>query len=466
MGRLFGTDGIRGVAGSELTADTGYRLGLALANILTEKAETKQDGDTPRVTVLIGKDPRTSGDMFEAAIAAGLMAGGADANVIGLTTTPAIACLVRELGADAGVMISASHNPAPYNGLKVFGGDGYKPDDADEARVEAMILGEIPMQAVDHDRVGRLIDGKQENERYMAHILTVIQENGPKAPCAKRRILFDLSHGSACATARKVFTAAHLYGFETAFMADTPDGVRINDGCGSTHMQSLSAAVKAGGYDMGFAFDGDADRCLAVDEAGHLIDGDMLIAALALDMKKRGMLSANTAVVTVLTNLAFKLLCEKEGILLAQTDVGDRYVLREMLRIGAGIGGEQSGHIILPAYATTGDGQVTASAALGLLARSEGLPASQVFGVMKPLPQVSVNVTVPNAQKEAVLASSVLHAAAEKVKEALDGRGRLLIRPSGTEALIRIMLEGDDLDEIRGYADALAEKVKDLCGTH
>ena len=457
MGRLFGTDGIRGIAGEQLTAQMAYRLGVALAQVLRDKGN-----DHP--LVLIGKDPRLSGDLLEASIASGLMAGGAEAGIVGLTTTPAIAYLIRERGADAGVMISASHNAAPYNGLKVFGDDGYKIPDEDEERIERVILEEEAACTVSHPAIGRILDLREENRRYEAHVRGILAENAPKGEVVKRRILFDLSHGSAAATAREIFTSDTMYGYEAEFLSDTPDGANINNNCGSTHLSVLADAVVKGGYDMGFAFDGDADRCLAVDERGETIDGDMLIAALAADRAERGRAGDGMAVVTVMTNLAFHLFCKERGIEVAITDVGDRYVLREMLRIGAGIGGEQSGHIILPEYATTGDGQVTAAVALGLLARSGERTASQVFGVMRPLPQVTRNVTVPQEAKKRVLAHPDLAACSERVTERLNGKGRVLIRASGTESLIRIMLEGERQEEIERYGEELSELVKRICG--
>lgn len=456
MGKLFGTDGIRGIAGDRLTAQMAYRLGVAVAQVLRDKGIA-----VPKV--LIGKDPRQSGDLYEASIASGLMAGGADACVVGVTTTPAVAFLIRELHADAGVMISASHNPAPYNGLKVFGADGYKIPDEDEEVIEDIILGNLEEETVVHPQIGRLYDMRVENRRYEAHLISILAENGC-GDASPRRILFDLSHGSACATARTVFTAAHTYGYETDFLAFEPDGAEINHNCGSTCPENLARAVVEGGYDMGFSFDGDADRCLAVDENGSLIDGDMLIAALAADRKNRGKPSSDITVVTLLTNLAFHIFCREQGIRVSVTDVGDRFVLREMLNIGAGIGGEQSGHIILPEYATTGDGQVTAAVALGLLARSGSAKASEVFGVMKPLPQISRNVTVPWEAKEAVLAHPSLARKCEEVTALLNGKGRVLVRASGTEALIRIMLEGEAQEEINRIAEEIAETVNEICG--
>lgn len=457
MGRLFGTDGIRGIAGETLTALTAYRLGAALAQVLRENG-----AEAPKV--LIGMDTRCSGSMLESAISAGLMAGGADACLLGITTTPAVAFLIRKLACDAGVMISASHNPAQYNGLKVFGSDGYKLSDEDEARIECMILGEIETVTVGWERIGRLFDCRAETKQYEEHVIAILRENGPLVLPAPKRILFDLSHGSACATAEHIFTAANMFGYEADFLSAEPDGSVINQNCGSTHLSALSKAVKDGGYDMGFAFDGDADRCLAVDEKGNTIDGDMLIAVLAKDRRKRAKQGSDTAVVTVLTNLGFHLYCRENGIEVAVTDVGDRFVLREMLRIGAGIGGEQSGHIILTEYATTGDGQVTAAVALGLLARSDGKKASEVFGEMKPLPQTSKNVVVAQDEKARVLANPALAEIKERVTAQLNGKGRVLIRPSGTEALIRIMLEGERQEEIEELAEKIAETVNRICG--
>ncbi len=452
MGKLFGTDGIRGIAGEELTAELAFRLGLAVSRVLTE-------GKDGKAKVLIGKDTRLSGDMFEAAITAGLCAMGSDVYLVGVVPTPAVAFLVRDIGADAGVMISASHNPSEYNGIKVFGAEGYKLSDALEERVESLILGQEESCLCRCGAIGRVITGSDLIDRYRRHLISALSV---PAGTKKRRILFDLSNGSASSTAKSVFTPSNTGGFECDFIAYDPDGININRNCGSTQMNALCRYVVDGGYDLGVAFDGDADRCLMCDEDGRIIDGDMIISAFAVEMKKQGLLKKNSAVVTKLTNLGFHQYMKKEGIGVTSTDVGDRYVLEEMLRSGAVIGGEQSGHIILRDFATTGDGQITAAVALNLLAAYPDMPSSVIFGQMRRLPQVSVNVAVPTAKKSEVMSSPVVIARKRQIEEQLADRGRVLLRPSGTEALIRIMLEGDDPEELDQCAAGLKTVIEGI----
>lgn len=452
MGKLFGTDGIRGIAGEELTAELAFRLGLAVSKVLTGQENKK-------TRVIIGKDTRLSGDMFEAAITAGLCAMGSDVYLVGVVPTPAVAFLVREIEADAGIMISASHNPSEYNGIKVFGAEGYKLSDALEEKVEELILSQNEPNLCRCGSIGRVITGSNLLEKYERHLISVL-DNTKDIP--KRRILFDLSNGSASSTAKYVFSPEHTGGYECDFIAYDPDGININRNCGSTQMNALCRYVVDGGYDIGIAFDGDADRCLMCDENGKIIDGDMIISAFAVDMKKKGKLDGNTAVVTKLTNLGFHQLMKKERIQVTSTDVGDRYVLEEMLRSGAVIGGEQSGHIILRRFATTGDGQITAAVALNMLAAYSELTASEIFEKMERLPQVSVNVTVPQNKKKEVMESSEVIAKKLQIENLLGERGRILLRPSGTEALIRIMLEGNDTAELNCYAEELKAIIEEI----
>lgn len=449
MGKLFGTDGIRGIAGDELTAELAFKLGIAVARVLAH-------GDR-KTKVIIGKDTRLSGDMFEAAITAGLCASGSDVYLVGVVPTPAIAFLVKSIGADAGVMISASHNPSEYNGIKVFGSEGYKLSDELEEQVEEIILAKNAPTPCVSSEIGRVMSGEGLLERYEKHIVSVLNGNAVSA----RKVLFDLSNGSASATAKTVFNH-NTTGFYCDFMAYDPDGININRNCGSTQMNALCKYVVDGGYDIGIAFDGDADRCLMCDENGEIIDGDMIISALALEMKKHGKLDANTAVVTKLTNLGFHQLMRKEGIKVAQTDVGDRYVLEEMLRGGAVIGGEQSGHIILRHFATTGDGQITAAEVLNMLTAYPDKCASEIFGIMKRLPQVSLNVTVPQSKKMEVMDSPAVVAKKLEIENILGDSGRILLRPSGTEALVRIMLEGNDTAELSRYAEELKTVIEGI----
>lgn len=449
MGKLFGTDGIRGIAGEELTAELAFRLGIAVAHVLARSDR--------RTKVMIGKDTRLSGDMFEAAITAGLCASGSDVYLLGVVPTPAVAFLVKDTGADAGVMISASHNPSEYNGIKVFGSEGYKLSDELEDRVEEIILAKNDPAPRACGIIGRVMSGEGLLEKYEDHIISVLGKKASKP----RRVLFDLSNGSASATAKTVFTP-DTTGFACDFMAYDPDGININRNCGSTQMSALCKYVVDGGYDIGIAFDGDADRCLMCDENGKVIDGDMIISAFAVEMKKRGELDKDTAVVTKLTNLGFHHLMKREGIKVATTDVGDRYVLEEMLRGGAVIGGEQSGHIILRRFATTGDGQITAAEALNMLAEYPDMTASEIFGKMKRLPQVSLNVIVPQNKKKEVMGSAAVVAKKLEIENILGDSGRILLRPSGTEALIRIMLEGSDTAELSRYAEELKAVIEGI----
>lgn len=454
MGKLFGTDGVRGVAGVELTAELAFRLGLAVGTVLKETTS-----DKPRV--LIGKDTRLSGDMFESAMAAGLMAVGSDVCSVGVVPTPAVAYLVREIKADAGVMISASHNPSEYNGIKVFGSEGYKLSDALEARVEELTLSSGELAHSEGEEIGRALPAGDLLLRYERHVSTAY--GGKECP-TRKRVLLDLANGSASATAEHIFTSENFPGFAFDFIADRPNGVNINRNCGSTKMEILCRRVKEEGYDVGIAFDGDADRCLMCDENGILIDGDMLISAMAIALKNEGRLKENKVVVTKLTNLGFHHCMKAAEIEVPVTDVGDRYVLEEMLRCGSVIGGEQSGHVILLDYATTGDGQITASMALRLLASQSTKTASQVFGVMTRLPQVSLNVTVPNARKKEVMTNERVLEKKTAIEEALADSGRILLRPSGTEALIRIMLEGSDTDALLAQANELKAVILEILG--
>ncbi|MBE6622069.1 MAG: phosphoglucosamine mutase [Ruminococcaceae bacterium] len=449
MGKLFGTDGIRGIAGKELTAELGFRLGLSVAKVLNETSRHK-------TCVIVGKDTRLSGDMFEAAITAGLCAMGSDVYLVGVVPTPAVAYLVREIKADAGVMISASHNPSEYNGIKVFGAAGYKLSDELESKVEELILGDAEFHC-GCQGIGRVLTGSGLIDRYEERVASVFKRKQSKA---KKKVLFDLSNGSASTTAKYIFNPENFPGFDCHFMSCDPDGININRNCGSTEMNALCRYVVDEGYDIGIAFDGDADRCLMCDENGDLIDGDRILSAFAVEMKKDGCLTNNAVVATKLTNLGFHQMMKQEGITVRQTDVGDRYVLEEMLRYGAVIGGEQSGHVILLDYATTGDGQVTAAMGLELMARYPDKRASELFGKMVKVPQVAVNVEVPNERKAAVMVSSSVIEKKREIETRLGDNGRILLRPSGTEPLVRIMLEGNDREALTAYANELKEIIE------
>ncbi|MBE6563788.1 MAG: phosphoglucosamine mutase [Ruminococcaceae bacterium] len=451
MGKLFGTDGVRGVAGRELTADLAYRLGYIAAEVLAGV-----DGKGGKKKIIIGKDTRISGDMFECAIAAGLTAAGCDVYVAGVVPTPAVPCLIKAYGADMGVMISASHNPYEHNGIKFFNGEGYKLSDEIENKIEEILFEERELPPAVESAVGRVFFSHDMKKSYINSIKAVLAEGKtPSDGQKKRKIAFDLACGSASATAREIFEASDMYGFQPLFLSCEYDGTNINDGCGSTHLEHLSAFVREQGCDMGFAFDGDADRCLAVDENGSTVDGDRIIALIANDMAAKGRLKDNTAVVTCMSNMGFHMMAKEKGLNVKITGVGDRYVLEEMLAGGYNLGGEQSGHIILTDFATTGDGQLTAAVVLGILNAHPEVKASELFACMQTLPQVMINVRVPNEIKKTLSADADVKQAVEEAEAVLGAYGRVLLRPSGTEALVRIMLEGQNEDELKTLAESI-----------
>ena len=447
MGKLFGTDGIRGVVGENLTADLAFRTGQAIASVLEE--ETGR-----RPLVVIGKDTRISSDMLESALMAGICDLGGDVMPVGTIPTPAVAYLTMQEKADAGIVISASHNPYEHNGIKVFSGQGYKLSDALEERIEAKILSPEPMKHRTREKIGRRHHGMRQMKRdYIDFVASTIESD-----LSGLKILCDCANGAASATAPELFGRFKAH---TDFIHTQPDGVNINSRCGSTHLEDLSAQVVSGGYDIGVAFDGDADRCLLVDERGGVIDGDKVLAVCALDMKRRGKLRGNTLVATVMSNLGLHEFCRNSGIDLICTDVGDRNVLEKMLEKDFRIGGEQSGHTIFTDVETTGDGEVTALQFLQVLARS-GKSASELASVCAVYPQVLVNVAVPHSGgvKEKIMASAELAAAVKREEEALGETGRVLVRPSGTEALIRVMVEAKSTNTAQEVADRLADFIK------
>lgn len=389
-------------------------------------------------------------------MAAGLCSVGADVTLIGVIPTPAVAYLVKYYKADAGVMISASHNPCEYNGIKIFNGEGYKLSDALEEEIESIVLdGSRTPPAPIGGGVGRVRYCTTAADDYVRHLLstTDIDLRGMK-------IVVDCANGAASTTARKLFSAL---GADCIYINDQPDGTNINAGCGSTHMELLTDMVKNMKYSAGIAFDGDADRCLAVDEKGNLVDGDKIIAALALDMKQKGELDGGAAVVTVMSNLGLFRFCEEHGIIPVTTKVGDRYVLEEMLKNGYEIGGEQSGHIIFRNFATTGDGQLT-SLRLLAMCRERDCRLSDVGDMMERYPQVMVNVKAEAEQKERFSADKALAALIDEAGKSLGKNGRILVRASGTEPLIRVMVEGRDLDNINKLAKSVADSIKKAIG--
>lgn len=447
MGKYFGTDGIRGVAGEELTAGLAYRAGFALAYVLGgEKGR--------RPLVLIGRDTRISGSMLEAALTAGLCSAGADVISLGVLPTPAVAHMTVKIeDASAGIVISASHNPYEHNGIKVFGHDGYKLTDQQESAVEEYI--DAPPAngaAKTGSSIGRVLSfSGSPADSYTDFIVA-----SAPGSLSGMRILVDCANGASSETAPVIFKAL---GASADFLSISPDGVNINEKCGSTHMQALMERMSQGGYDAGVAFDGDADRCLLTDERGELIDGDKIIGILAERMKSRGQLRGG-AVGTIMSNLGLVEYLGSLGIEMAATKVGDRYVLEEMKRNGHNIGGEQSGHVILSDYCTTGDGEMTAVHMLSAIKES-GKKASELAGQIQQFPQVIVNVDVPNSIKAKVSQMESVRRAEEKIKQAFGSSGRIVIRPSGTEAKVRVMVEGRDEAAVREMAETAARAIKE-----
>ncbi|MFI6688562.1 phosphoglucosamine mutase [Streptomyces sp. NPDC050485] len=452
MGRLFGTDGVRGVANSDLTAELALGLSVAAAHVLAEAGTF--EGHRP--TAVVGRDPRASGEFLEAAVVAGLASAGVDVLLVGVLPTPAVAYLTGALGADLGVMLSASHNAMPDNGVKFFARGGHKLADELEDRIEAIYelhrTGE-PWERPTGAGVGRVRSYGEGFDRYVAHLIGVLPNR-----LDGLKVVLDEAHGAAARVSPEAFTRA---GAEIITIGAEPDGLNINDGCGSTHLDLLKAAVVEHGADLGIAHDGDADRCLAVDGAGNEVDGDQILAVLALAMREAGTLRGNTVVGTVMSNLGFKIAMEREGIELVQTGVGDRYVLESMKEHGYALGGEQSGHVIILDHATTGDGTLTG---LMLAARvaATGRSLGELAAVMERLPQVLVNV--PDVDKSRVTTSAELGAAVAEAERELGATGRVLLRPSGTEPLVRVMVEAADIEQARSIAGRLADVVKSALG--
>lgn len=446
MGRLFGTDGARGVANSELTAELAMNIGRAAAMVLISD-------EVEHPTILIGKDTRLSGDMLEGALIAGLCSVGANVELLGVVPTPAVAYLVGKYNADAGIMISASHNPFEFNGIKIFSSDGCKLPDDLENRIEEIVLDNVVTYALAKDEnIGKVTRMETAVEDYVDHVAKSIG-----CDLEGMEIALDCSNGSSSRTAEKLFTKL---GAKVHMLFDNPDGININKDCGSTHINRLQNYVREHKLCCGLAFDGDADRCLAVDENGNLVDGDYLIAICAKDMKDRGVLKKNAVVGTVMTNMGFNKFCEANGMTFVSTKVGDRYVLEAMLREGYNIGGEQSGHIIFLDYATTGDGELSGAMILSIMKRT-GEKLSTLAKVMERMPQVLINVKVSAEGKLAFYTDKEVKAEIKRVTEILGDRGRILVRVSGTEPLVRVMLEGENLEEIQSLAEESAQVVRE-----
>ena len=446
MGRLFGTDGARGVANSELTAELAMNIGRAAAMVLISD-------EVEHPTILIGKDTRLSGDMLEGALIAGLCSVGANVELLGVVPTPAVAYLVGKYNADAGIMISASHNPFEFNGIKIFSSDGCKLPDDLENRIEEIVLDNVvPYALAKDENIGKVTRMETAVEDYVDHVAKSIG-----CDLDGMEIALDCSNGSSSRTAEKLFTKL---GAKVHMLFDNPDGININKDCGSTHINRLQNYVREHKLCCGLAFDGDADRCLAVDENGNLVDGDYLIAICAKDMKDRGVLKKNAVVGTVMTNMGFNKFCDANGMTFVSTKVGDRYVLEAMLREGYNIGGEQSGHIIFLDYATTGDGELSGAMILSIMKRT-GEKLSALAKVMERMPQVLINVKVSAEGKLAFYTDKEVKAEIKRVTEILGDRGRILVRVSGTEPLVRVMLEGENLEEIQSLAEESAQVVRE-----
>lgn len=447
MGRLFGTDGARGVAITELTTEMAMNIGRAAALVLA-----KECNHTPKI--IIGKDTRISGDILEAALVAGICSVGANVHILGVVPTPAVAMLVRKYEADAGVMISASHNSVEFNGIKLFAGTGFKLSDEIENEIEALIL-DTPekMTLKDGCEVGRVFYEKNAQWDYIRYVMKTVDSDFKGI-----KVAIDCANGSSSATAQRLFEGL---GANCVFISKEPDGTNINENCGSTHMENLMKTVVEKKCDLGLAFDGDADRCLAVDENGNLIDGDKLLAIFSKFMKVQGKLKSNTCVVTVMSNIGFFKFAEANGINAATTGVGDRYVLERMQQFDYNLGGEQSGHIIFLDEANTGDGQLTGVKFLEVLKKT-GKKASELAACMESYPQVLVNVKITADKKGMWEKNEKVQEAIAMYKEKLGDDGRILVRESGTEPLVRVMIEGKKTGIITEYAHNIAKLIEEM----
>lgn len=445
MGRLFGTDGARGIANSELTCERAMQIGRAAAEVLSS-------GKRYLPTVLVGMDTRISSEMLASALTAGLCSVGADVIDLGVVPTPAVAYLVGKYKAHAGIMISASHNPYDYNGIKIFNEDGYKLEDDLEERIESIVLDNKPEPKLAAGaNIGRVTRCATAVKDYIDHLVSSVH-----CSLEGMNIAVDCANGSASRTAEQLFTRL---GANAVILSSSPDGVNINENCGSTHLDALRTYVIEHGLDAGIAYDGDADRCLCIDNEGNDVDGDMIMAILALDMKARGKLNKNTVVGTIMTNFGFTKFCADNDIRFEATKVGDRYVLEEMLLEDYHLGGEQSGHIIFRDYSTTGDGQLTSIQLLSQLKRT-GVKLSEAAKVMTRYPQFIVNIRVSAEAKLAFYTDHKVKNILDEAKKAIGEGGRIVTRPSGTEPLIRIMTEGEDSEVAKKLAEETAELIK------
>ncbi len=444
MGRLFGTDGVRGIANETLTCELALQIGRAAATVLS-------DADRRRPRIVVGTDTRISSKMLSAAVTAGLCSVGADVIDLGVIPTPAVAFLVGKYKAEAGVMISASHNPFAYNGLKIFSGDGYKLPDALEEEIERIVLDSVQLpELAAGAQIGNAVYRDTAPKDYIEHLKSTVPYS-----LEGLRIAVDCANGSASRTAKRLF---HELGAECHLLFDHPDGKNINRECGSTHPEALQEYMRTHDLDAGIAFDGDADRCYCVDEKGALVDGDVIMAICALDMMQRGKLAKNTLVGTVMSNFGFQKFCEENGIGFVSTKVGDRFVLEQMLLEELSFGGEQSGHIIFRDFATTGDGQLTAIQLLCQMRRT-GAKLSDLRTCMTHYPQTLINLEVSPAGKLAFYTDPVIKEAMDRIRNNLGDKGRLVVRASGTEPLMRVMSEHADPTTADRAAQEMAEVI-------
>lgn len=444
MRKYFGTDGVRGIANKELTCDLAYRLGRAGGYVLSEGRD--------KVKVVVGKDTRVSGDMLESALISGLMSVGCDVLVVGVIPTPGVSYLTKKYEADCGVVISASHNPVEYNGIKFFNKDGFKLDDDIELKIEEYIDN---IEKVDYtpvgENVGKKIITRNAQDEYIDYLKSIVNIN-----LKGLKVVLDCANGASYLVAPKVF---EKLGADVIVINDDPNGNNINDNCGSTHTQNLQKVVKEKNADLGLAYDGDADRLIAVDEKGNIVDGDYIMILSAIYLKKKNKLKNNTLVITVMSNLGLTICAKENGINLVTTKVGDRYVLEEMKNSGYNLGGEQSGHMIFLDYNTTGDG-VLSSLMLSQIIKEEGKTLSQLSSVMNKYPQVLVNARIKNENKDKYMEFEDIKSEIERIENLLDGYGRVLIRPSGTEPLVRVMIEGKEESQINKLATDLANLIE------
>ena len=450
MRKYFGTDGVRGIANTELSCELSYKLGRAGGYVLTKGKENKH------IKVVVGRDTRVSGDMLESALIAGLMSVGCNVITVGVIPTPAVAYLTRKYEADCGVVISASHNPVEYNGIKFFNSEGFKLADDIELEIEKYMDN---MDQIDRNPTGKGVGKKifyhEASRDYVEYLKSNI-----KVDLKGIKVVLDCANG---ASYRVAPTAFKELGAEVVEINCNPDGNNINDNCGSTHPENLQKKVVELGADIGMAYDGDADRLIAVDENGNIVDGDKIMVLSALNMKKKGLLKKDTLVVTVMSNLGLIIAAKENGINLSTTKVGDRYVLEEMLKEGYCLGGEQSGHLVFLDYNTTGDGTMS-SLVLASILKEENKKLSQAASVMEQYPQVLVNVKVKNEMKNSYMDVEEIAKEIARIEAEMDGLGRVLIRPSGTEPLVRVMLEGKDQNQINSLANGLADLIKEKIG--